>query len=94
VVEHTLREQGHSGPPPLAEVGSTSAAKATAVSEGAPVLLSSLAVGPADSAFVVCRVKGLSLVRRFVTVVAAEGTLRPAARALATALRAGAITEG
>ena len=94
VVDEALAARGLALAPPLAEVGSTSAAKATAVSEGAPVLLSSLAVGAADTAFVVRHVEGLSLVRRFSMVVAAEGTLRPAARALAGALRAGAITAG
>ena len=94
VVEEALAARGLSLAPPLAEVGSTSAAKATAVSEAAPVLLSSLAVGPADSVFVVRRVDGLSLTRHFVTLVAAEATLRPAARALAAALGAGPITTG
>ena len=88
VVDDALAARGLALAAPLAEVGSTSAAKATAVSEGAPVLLSSLALGPADSAFVVRRVEGLSLMRRFVMLVAAEGTLRPAARALAAALGA------
>ena len=88
VVEAALAARGLALAPPLAEVGSTSAAKATAVSEGAPVLLSSLAVGPADSAFAVRRVDGLSLLRHFVMLVAAEGTLRPGARALAAALGA------
>ena len=49
VVEEALAERGLSLTAPLAEVGSTSAAKATALSEGAPVLLSRLAVGPADA---------------------------------------------
>jgi DNA-binding transcriptional LysR family regulator len=94
VVDEALAARGLALAPPLAEVGSTSAAKATAVSEKAPVLLSSLALGPADTAFVVRHIDGLELVRRFVMLVAAEGTLRPAARALAAALRSGAITQG
>lgn len=94
VVDEALAARGLALAPPLAEVGSTSAAKATAVSEKAPVLLSSLALGPADTAFVVRRVDGLELMRRFVMLVAAEGTLRPAARALAAALRASVITAG
>jgi DNA-binding transcriptional LysR family regulator len=94
VVDEALAALGLVLAPPLAEVGSTSAAKATAVSEGVPVLLSSLALGPADSAFVVRRIDGLSLMRRFVMLVAAEGTLRPAARALAAALGASPITAG
>jgi hypothetical protein len=40
------------------------------------------------------RVDGLRLLRKFAMVVAAEETLRPAARALAAALRASVITDG
>lgn len=95
VVDEALAARGLALVPPLAEVGSTSAAKATAISEGAPVLLSSLALGPPDTGFVVRRVEGLSFVRQFMTIVAAEETLRPAARALAAALRAAEpITSG
>ena len=94
VVDEALAKRGLVLAPSLAEVGSTSAAKATALSEGAPVLLSSLALGPADRGLVVRRVEGLSFRRRFAMVVAAEETLRPAARALAAALRAGVITGG
>jgi hypothetical protein len=94
VVEEALAARGAELAPPLAEVGSTSAAKATALSEGAPVLLSRLALGPADSGLVVRRVEGLRFLRRFAMVVAAEETLPAGARALATALRASVITEG
>jgi DNA-binding transcriptional LysR family regulator len=94
VVDEALAGRGLALAAPLAEVGSTSAAKATAISECTPVLLSSLALGPADTAFVVRRVDGLRFHRSFAMVVAAEETLRPPARALATALRAGVITEG
>src|SRR3954470_7809255 len=94
VVDEALAAHGLALAPPLAEVGSTSAAKATAMSEGAPVLLSSLAIGAADIGFVVRRADGLRFDRRFVMVVAAEETLRPAARALAGALRADVITSG
>src|SRR5215218_7690748 len=83
VVEEALAARGTALAPPLAEVGSTSAAKATALSEGVPVLLSLLALGPADSGLVVRRVEGLRFLRQFAMVVAAEETLRPAARALA-----------
>jgi DNA-binding transcriptional LysR family regulator len=89
VVDEALAERGLALASPLAEVGSTSAAKATAMSEGAPVLLSSLALGPADVGFVVRRPDGLRFERSFAMVVAAEETLRPPARALAAALRAG-----
>jgi DNA-binding transcriptional LysR family regulator len=94
VVDEALAEHGSALAPPLAEVGSTSAAKATAVSERAPVLLSLLAMGPADAGLVVRRVEGLRFLRSFAMVVGAEETLRPAARALAAALRATAITHG
>jgi DNA-binding transcriptional LysR family regulator len=88
VVEETLSKRGLALVPPLAEVGSTSAAKATALGESAPVLLSLLALGPADAGLVVRRVKDLRFLRAFAMVVGAEETLRPAARALAAALRA------
>jgi DNA-binding transcriptional LysR family regulator len=94
VVEEAVAARGRELAPPLAEVGSTSAAKATAVSEGAPVLLSLLALGPADSALVVKRVAGMRFRRKFAMVVAAEETLPSGARALATALRDSVITEG
>jgi hypothetical protein len=82
--------------PSLAEVGSTSAAKATALEENAPVLLSLLAVGPADHELVVRRINGLDLTRQFVMVAGAEETLPASARALAAALTksAAAITRG
>jgi DNA-binding transcriptional LysR family regulator len=90
VVEQALDTRGLSLAPSLAEVGSTSAAKATALEEGAPVLLSLLAVGPADSQLVVRRVHGLDLTRKFVMVAGAEETLPAGARALAAALAKGA----
>lgn len=67
---------------PLAEVGSTSAAKATALSERAPVLLSSIAVERDDDGFVVRRVSGLDLRREFVLLLGAGESVAPAARAL------------
>jgi DNA-binding transcriptional LysR family regulator len=94
VVDETLAERGLALAAPLAEVGSTSAAKAAAISEGAPVLLSSLALGAADIGFVVRRAEGVRFERSFAMVVAAEETLRPAARALASALRPEVITAG
>jgi LysR family transcriptional regulator, low CO2-responsive transcriptional regulator len=89
VVEEALAQRGLSLTPPLAEVGSTSAAKATALSEGAPVLLSRMAVGPADAGLLVRRVRGIPFPRRFVMVAGAEETLPAGARALAAALIAG-----
>jgi DNA-binding transcriptional LysR family regulator len=85
VVEESLVKRGLSLAPPLAEVGSTSAAKATALQEGAPVLISRMAVGPTDG-LVIRRVKGLDLKRRFVLVAGAEETLPAGARALIAAL--------
>jgi DNA-binding transcriptional LysR family regulator len=96
VVEQALAARGLALAPPLAEVGSTSAAKATGLEERAPVLLSLLAVGPADEQLVVRRVSGLDLTRRFVMVAGAEETLPASARALAAALLASVagITAG
>ena len=78
-IEAALDERGLELAPPLAEVGSTSAAKATAVTEQAPVLLSRLAVGEGD-ALVERSIEGITFERRFVILVGAEA--RPAARAL------------
>jgi DNA-binding transcriptional LysR family regulator len=97
VVEEALAERGLALTAPLAEVGSTSAAKAAALSEGAPVLLSRMAVGPADLDLVVRRVRGIPFPRRFVMVAGAEETLPAGARALAAALATGVsqlITTG
>lgn len=74
--------------PPLAEVGSTSAAKATALSECAPVLLSAIAMTRDDEGFVVRRVRGVDLRRRFVLILGAEEGLSPAARSLVSHLLA------
>ena len=89
VVESALAEQGLSLAPPLAEVGSTSAARNAALSEGAPVLLSQFAVGDDDS-LVVRPVPGLRFSRRFVFLVGGEETLTPSARALLQHLAASA----
>ena len=82
IVEHALGERGLSLAPSLAEVGSTSAAREAALSEGAPVLLSRLAVGHARDPLVARPVRGLSFPRRFVFLVGDAATLAPAARAL------------
>lgn len=81
-VDEALAARGLKLAPALAEVGSTSAAKATATSERAPVLLSAIAVGRDDEDFVVKPVRGLDLTRRFVLLLGAEGSVAPAARAL------------
>jgi DNA-binding transcriptional LysR family regulator len=82
VVESALAAKDLSLSPPLAEVGSTSAAKATAHSERAPVLLSRLALRDRGEGLVVRPVRGLRFRRRFVVVIASEEALAPAARTL------------
>ena len=82
IVSAALEERGLQLADPLAEVGSTSAAKATAVSEGAPVLLSRLALGEDDDGLTARHVRGMRFRRRFMLLVGAEETLTPAARAL------------
>lgn len=84
-VEAALAPRGLSLHPPLAEVGSTSAAKAAAVSEGAPALLSSLAVPAGEPSLVARRVSGLDLSRRFV-LLGGEEAATAAARTLANHL--------
>jgi DNA-binding transcriptional LysR family regulator len=81
-VDEALAARGLSLAPPLAEVGSTSAAKATAISEGAPVLLSGIAVARDEEGFAVKRVRGLDLARHFVLLLGSEESVSPAARAL------------
>jgi DNA-binding transcriptional LysR family regulator len=79
-IEAALATRGLTLAPPLAEVGSTSAAKATAISECAPVLLSRLAVRGNGEGLVERPVEGVDFQRRFVLLLGAE--VRPAARAL------------
>src|SRR5918997_5261202 len=81
VVEHTLRAMGHSGPQPLAEVGSTGAAKEAALREQAPALLSNLAISEGQrDGLVTRRVEGVRFVRDFVVITAAERAPHAAAR--------------
>ncbi len=83
VVSDALEARGMSLAPPLAEIGSTVAAIATAISEGAPVLLSSLAlVAPRSEGLVVRRPAGLRFERGFVLVHSGEEGLPGTARAL------------
>lgn len=82
IVESTLIERGLSLAPPLAELGSTAVAKATAISECAPLLISSLAVSDRDG-FVVRRAQGLRFDRRFALVFGSRESLPERARALA-----------
>jgi DNA-binding transcriptional LysR family regulator len=87
IVESALRERGLELAPPLAEVGSTTALRETALSEAAPALLSGLAVrdwGPLTA----CRVRGLRFPRRFVFLLGGEESLTASARALLTHLQA------
>jgi DNA-binding transcriptional LysR family regulator len=88
-VDEALASRGLALAPPLAEVGSTSAAKATAISERAPVLLSGISVGRDDEGFVVKRVKGLDLKREFVVILGSQESVSPAARALVDHLLSG-----
>jgi len=81
-IEAVLESRGLALAPPLAEVVSTSAAKATAISEGAPVLLSRRAVRGNGEGLVERPVEGIDFARRFVILMGAHETLRPAARAL------------
>jgi DNA-binding transcriptional LysR family regulator len=80
-IEARLEEHGLSLAPPLAEVGSTSVAKATALSEHAPVLLSRMAVGEDDD-LVEKPVVGIDFRRSFVLLHGAEESMRGPARAL------------
>jgi DNA-binding transcriptional LysR family regulator len=87
VVDAALEALGLSLAPPLAEIGSTTAAKATAVSERVPVLLSLLALEAPSEPLVVRRVAGLRFLRRFVLVHAGEESLTTVARPLYRFLR-------
>jgi DNA-binding transcriptional LysR family regulator len=82
IVQSALESKGLELEPPLAEVGSTSAARETALAEGAPVLLSRLAVRRDDRELVPRTVAGLRFRRRFVVLTGGEQTLTAAARAL------------
>jgi len=81
-VDQALAAKGLQLGVPLAEVGSTSAAKATALSETAPVLLSSMALGREEEGFAVKRVEGLDLRRDFFLLFGAHESLAAGARAL------------
>lgn len=81
VIRATLESLGVSSAPPLAQIGNTSAALSTAVSEGAPVFVSSLATaGRTD--LLVRRASGVRFERRFVLVHNGEEGLQGPARAL------------
>lgn len=82
IVQAALEERGLELASPLAEVGSTSAAKATAISEGVPILLSRLALDTHGDGLSARYVAGMRFPRRFVLLLGAEETLTAAARAL------------
>jgi DNA-binding transcriptional LysR family regulator len=82
IVAAALEQRGLELAAPVAEVGSTGAALATAVAECAPILLSRLALVSAGHGLVERPVAGMSFPRRFAVLIGAEETLRPATRAL------------
>ncbi len=83
VVAEALEAMGTSPAPPLAEIGSTPAAISAAISEGAPVYLSSLALsGLNGEGLLARRVAGLRFERRFVLIHSGEESLPAPARAL------------
>jgi DNA-binding transcriptional LysR family regulator len=88
VVESALGERGLSLAPPLAEVGSTSAAKAAALAEGAPLLLSRLGFESDGEKLACRRVSGLRFPRSFVILLGAEETMSRGTSALLAHLRA------
>jgi DNA-binding transcriptional LysR family regulator len=95
VVAEELEAQGLSLAPPLAEIGSTAAAIAAARSEGAPVLLSTLALSePAPAGLVLRRVAGLRFERHFVLIHSGEEGLPAPARALVRHLLESAGEQG
>jgi DNA-binding transcriptional LysR family regulator len=85
VVEAALERAGLSGAAPLAEIGSNSAARRTALAEGAPVLLPLIELGEnGESGLVARRVTGMPFQREFSLVLGgALHDLTPPARAFA-----------
>jgi DNA-binding transcriptional LysR family regulator len=83
IVEDALAEAGLSLAPPLAEIGSTAAARATALAECVPVLLSREALHE-QNGLLPRRVAGLRFERQFALILAGSiQDLAPPARALA-----------
>lgn len=81
-VEGVLETKGLSLAAPLLEVGSTSAARAAALDQNAPVLLSQLAVAGDDDELLPRRVRGLRFRRWFMLLSGSTESLSSAARAL------------
>jgi DNA-binding transcriptional LysR family regulator len=90
-VEGVLEGRGLSLAPPLLEVGSTSAARAAALSQNAPVLLSGRAVTGDDDEFIPRRVRGLRFKRWFMLLSGSEESLSSSARALLEHLESGDV---
>ena len=90
IVDAALGARGLALAPPLAEVGSTSAAIATALGENAPVLLSRMALG-GERRLVVKGVTGLRFARKFALLLGPR-PLSPSGRSLLSHLQA--ITHG
>jgi len=93
-VDAVLRPLGLSLLPPLAEIGNTAASKDAALHEGAPLLLSRLAMGAEDERLLVRQVAGLRFPRRFVLLYGTEEGLSPMGRALAEHLRMSVSANG
>jgi DNA-binding transcriptional LysR family regulator len=87
-VEQALAARGLRAAAPVAEVGSTGAARAAALEAGVPFLLSALAISGHDDV-VARRVRGLPFRRRIAVLLQDESRLRPAARILLGHLLAG-----
>lgn len=86
-VDYALQRLGRSLMPPLAEIGSTSAAKAAALAEEAPLLIDHRALSPGDG-LLLMRVQGQRFRRLFVILHPGEENLRSAAKALLSDLLA------
>lgn len=84
VVAAALQAHGLTQTTPLAEIGSTTAARAAAVAERAPLLVSRMALGEDEHELAVRRVAGLDTRRRFALLHPGSiDDLTPPARALA-----------
>jgi DNA-binding transcriptional LysR family regulator len=93
VVVQLLEEAGLALAPPLAEFGSTSAAKAAALAECMPALLSQFALAEQEQNLVIRRVRGLRFTRTFVLVHGGDGNLRPVVKALVDELLRSPLTS-
>ncbi len=86
-VDETLERLGLSLAAPLAEIGSTAAAKAAALSEQVPLLIGRCALSAGDG-LLMRHVEGVRFERTFVVMHTGEENLRPAARSLLEVLLA------